>query len=238
MFLKFVYFGFHFRISPGTPNGEAPSTNVSSLKLLSQLRVMRVCSCIVSCWHLICRRFSKKNFNDSSNSKKPNLKEQGNAGSCARILTPPILSDHGAHRQLFLQLSMDKMDHMNDLQERQSGEHILLDDYNRSPTHSTTHPETDHTRLLLEHDRHAAEQLSRANIKSRIFNRSLQTRSLFFQQSLRWLSTIVLSVCIMATIIVYQKKGNFSDRDKSTYNVIFTGLSVGLGINFFVRITS
>ena len=122
--------------------------------------------------------------------------------------------------------------------ENMSSEHIMLDDYNHSSALSITDRDTDNDDLLPNHDCRTSGRTSSVNIKSQIFNRRLQTRSLFLRQSLRWLGTIILSVSIIVTMKAYQMKGNFKNRDKSTYNVIFTGLSVGLGINFFVRILS
>ena len=40
----------------------------------------------------------------------------------------------------------------------------------------------------------------------------------------------------MITMKIFEDKGTFSHRNKLLYNVIFTGLSVGLGIKFFVSI--
>lgn len=63
-----------------------------------------------------------------------------------------------------------------------------------------------------------------------------QTRSLLRPQTIRWLGTVLLSVLLVATVWIYQNKGNFTRYDKNVFNVIVTGLSVGLGINFFVSL--
>lgn len=119
-----------------------------------------------------------------------------------------------------------------------SSEHIMLVGYGHSSALSITDHDTDNDDLLPNHDCPTTGQTSSVNIKSQIFNRRLQTRSLFLRQSARWFGTISLSLCIIWTMQTYQIKGNFSNSDKSNYNVMFTGLSIELGINFFFRIRS
>lgn len=74
-------------------------------------------------------------------------------------------------------------------------------------------------------------------IAPREFDHRRQLRSLFWWQSLRWLGTLLLSTLLIATLKIYERKGNFTRRDKRALNVIMTGLSVGLAINFFVSLS-
>ncbi|KAL8759048.1 MAG: hypothetical protein Q9184_003737 [Pyrenodesmia sp. 2 TL-2023] len=62
-----------------------------------------------------------------------------------------------------------------------------------------------------------------------------QTWSLLLPHTIRWLGTVVFSVLLISVLWIYQSKGNFTRSDKNAFNIIVTGLSVGLGINFFVR---
>ena len=66
------------------------------------------------------------------------------------------------------------------------------------------------------------------------FDHRQQTFALFKQQSFRWIGTVVFSFFVIATLKTYQDKGNISPGQKTTFNVIITALSLGLGLNFFV----
>ena len=69
---------------------------------------------------------------------------------------------------------------------------------------------------------------------SRPFSSAKQTRSLLRHLVWRWLGTVVLLILILATFEIYESKGNFPSGQKITYNVVITGLSLILGLNFFV----
>ncbi|KAI4158550.1 MAG: hypothetical protein LQ342_007332 [Letrouitia transgressa] len=60
-----------------------------------------------------------------------------------------------------------------------------------------------------------------------------QTWSLLLPQTVRWLGTVTLSALLISVFRIYEKKGNFTRKDKNSFNIIGTGLSVGLGISFF-----
>ncbi|KAL8923166.1 MAG: hypothetical protein Q9208_004729 [Pyrenodesmia sp. 3 TL-2023] len=60
-----------------------------------------------------------------------------------------------------------------------------------------------------------------------------QTRSILLPHTIRWLGTVVFSVLFVSVLWIYESKGSFTRNDKNVFNVIVTGLSVGLGINFF-----
>ncbi|CAL8585112.1 hypothetical protein XPA_010690 [Xanthoria parietina] len=75
-----------------------------------------------------------------------------------------------------------------------------------------------------------------SNVHSRNLDYQEQTWSLLRPQTIRWLGTVLVSILLLATVWIYQNKGNFTRYDKNVFNVIITGLSVGLGINFFVRL--
>ena len=67
-----------------------------------------------------------------------------------------------------------------------------------------------------------------------LFSSSQQTRKLFLSQSIRWIGTLIFVIFMLATLKVYQDKDNFSHEQKYAFNTIVTGLSLGLGLNFFV----
>ena len=109
------------------------------------------------------------------------------------------------------------------LHSRQSSQTPLI-----SNRDAEVHPTGDHMGAHTNQDP--------STIEPRRFDRRRQIRSLLRPQSLRWLGTIILSALLMMTMKIYQDKGNFAHQDKLLYNVIITGLSVGLGLNFFVSI--
>lgn len=61
-----------------------------------------------------------------------------------------------------------------------------------------------------------------------------QSLTLFLQQSVRWLGTAILIISILATLKIYEKKGNFSPAQKDLFNTINIALNIGLSLNFFV----
>lgn len=50
----------------------------------------------------------------------------------------------------------------------------------------------------------------------------------------RFLVTAMVIASIIGTLKSYEKKGNFSPHQKTTFNVIITGEGLCLGLNFFV----
>ncbi|KAL8672247.1 MAG: hypothetical protein Q9168_003270 [Polycauliona sp. 1 TL-2023] len=60
-----------------------------------------------------------------------------------------------------------------------------------------------------------------------------KTYFLLLPQAIRWLTTVVFTALLVLVLWVYNRKGNFTRGDKTAFNVFVTGLSVGLGINFF-----
>lgn len=62
-----------------------------------------------------------------------------------------------------------------------------------------------------------------------------QTLTLCRTQILQWVLTAILIGFVFATIMIYERKGNMSSRQKSIFQQIITALSIGLGLNFFVR---
>lgn len=57
---------------------------------------------------------------------------------------------------------------------------------------------------------------------------------LFCRTFVRCLATTVFIAFVLATLAIYQKKGNFRSHQKTNFNVIITALSLCLGLNFFV----
>ena len=91
---------------------------------------------------------------------------------------------------------------------------------------------------------HAAEETpfqkvppASSSFQSKELDHRKQTRSLLLPQTIRWLGTMTLSALLILVIRIYENKGNVTRKDKNSFNIIVTGLSVGLGINFFVRDT-
>ncbi|KAL8672238.1 MAG: hypothetical protein Q9168_003285 [Polycauliona sp. 1 TL-2023] len=84
---------------------------------------------------------------------------------------------------------------------------------------------------------HARDESAAREISPRIQLKQLdhrqQTWSFLFPQTLCWLATVVIAALIVTVLLIYNSKGNFTRADKNVFNVIVTGLSVGLGINFF-----
>lgn len=87
--------------------------------------------------------------------------------------------------------------------------------------------------------KHGYQQSMTANTMTstaQYFDHSKQTRRLFFLYTLRWLCTVLFSSLIIATLKVYERKGNLTPSQKNTFNVIITALGLGLGLNFFVSL--
>ena len=61
-----------------------------------------------------------------------------------------------------------------------------------------------------------------------------QRYHLCFKKFCRWGVTVLFTVFIVATLMVYEKKGNFSSGHKIAFNTITTGLLLGWGLNLFV----
>lgn len=66
------------------------------------------------------------------------------------------------------------------------------------------------------------------------FNSLDQVLTLFFKQSVRWLGTAILITLIIASLKIYERKGNFPSGQKDTFNTINIALNIGLSLNFFV----
>lgn len=63
---------------------------------------------------------------------------------------------------------------------------------------------------------------------------SEQSRTPFIWQGIWWLVTFVFCAFILATIRIFEQKGNITNVQKDTFSTIVTGLILGLGLNFFV----
>lgn len=59
---------------------------------------------------------------------------------------------------------------------------------------------------------------------------------LFCKTFVRWLATTIFIAFVLATLKIYQDKGNFTSHQKANFNVIITALSLCLGLNFFVSL--
>ena len=79
-----------------------------------------------------------------------------------------------------------------------------------------------------------SEQKAAITRELQLFDSSKQTRNLFWSQCDRWFGTLIFIALMLATLKFYQDKGNFSRDQKYAFDTIVTGLSLGLGLNFFV----
>ena len=79
-----------------------------------------------------------------------------------------------------------------------------------------------------------SEQKAAITRELQLFDSSKQTRNLFWSQCGRWFGTLIFIALMLATLKFYQEKGNFSRDQKYAFDTIVTGLSLGLGLNFFV----
>ena len=145
--------------------------------------------------------------------------------------------------QIWPKIIMPRSSDANDGQ--QERDHMLPTELSQYPCPRSLHsdqtspiPPKDHVDAskghLVEHqvDEHAGKGSPTA--APRRFSRRKQIVSLLWSQSLRWVGTMIFCVLLVATMKVFEDKGNFTHTDKLIYNVIVTGLSVGLGLNFFV----
>lgn len=107
-----------------------------------------------------------------------------------------------------------------------SAEFIPLHSRATSPSGSSLDPSR------VESDVHEAP----FTVEQKALDHRKQIRSLLLPQTVRWLGTVVFSALFMIVLRIYESKRNFTRNDKNAFNVIVTGLSVGLGINFFVRL--
>ena len=73
---------------------------------------------------------------------------------------------------------------------------------------------------------------------SKIFIADNQSLKLFWPQFWRWLGTVALVAFTIATLKIFQEPGYFSHYWKRIFNTIITGLTLGLGLNFFVSLSS
>ncbi len=69
---------------------------------------------------------------------------------------------------------------------------------------------------------------------SETFDGAGQTRRLLFKRTLRWIGTVIFTALIIATLNIYEGKGNFSSDQKTVFNTIVVALILGLGLNLFV----
>ncbi|KAL8992315.1 MAG: hypothetical protein Q9169_007193 [Polycauliona sp. 2 TL-2023] len=97
------------------------------------------------------------------------------------------------------------------------------------------------TSLSASTQKHEREEAAAAHqVQSALtptyLDRRRQTWPLLIPQTLRWLATVAISALLLAVLRIYSHKGNFTGADKNAFNVIITGLSVGLGINIFAQL--
>lgn len=80
----------------------------------------------------------------------------------------------------------------------------------------------------------SVDNACRAPSPDQIFDHQQQKLVLLLKQALRWLGTVIFIGFIIATLKIYEAKGNFPADQKVTFNTILTALSLGLGLNIFV----
>lgn len=69
---------------------------------------------------------------------------------------------------------------------------------------------------------------------SKSFDPAEQTWRLFKEQGVRLAMTITFIVLIIAALKVFENRGNVSKIGKRLFNFVITGLSLLLGLGFFV----
>lgn len=57
------------------------------------------------------------------------------------------------------------------------------------------------------------------------------------QQFLRWILSVLCVVFLLASLVIYQNKGNLASNQVKTFNAISTILTLLLGLCFFVSLT-
>jgi hypothetical protein len=65
-----------------------------------------------------------------------------------------------------------------------------------------------------------------------------KTFTLCRQQILQWIVTVMLISFVVITFKICETKGNMTSSEKSTFQVIITALSIGLGLNFLLVLYS
>lgn len=70
--------------------------------------------------------------------------------------------------------------------------------------------------------------------ESKNFDPNEQTWRLFKEQGGRLSMTIVFIVLIIAALKIFEDRGNVAKFDKRVFNFVITGLSLLLGLGFFV----
>lgn len=76
------------------------------------------------------------------------------------------------------------------------------------------------------------------NPRSKTFNPREQTWRLFKELGVRLVMTIVFIALIIAALKVFESRGNVSKIGKRSFNFVITGLSLLLGLSFFVSISA
>lgn len=71
---------------------------------------------------------------------------------------------------------------------------------------------------------------------SKIFVSDEQMWKLFFPQFWRWLGTVVIIALMIAALKTFENMDYFSHYWKHLFNIVITGISLALGLNFFVRL--
>lgn len=74
--------------------------------------------------------------------------------------------------------------------------------------------------------------------ESKPFDPQAQTWRLFKEQSFRLAMTIFVIVLMVAALRIFEDQGNVSKIGKRVFNFVITGLSLLLGLGFFVSISS
>ena len=118
-----------------------------------------------------------------------------------------------------------------------------IDETSRHDSDRTSQDSRDSIELRnLQRSEHPATPFNQKSKKSspppnsKVFNSNKQTWKLFFPQFFRWLGTAIFVAFILATLKIFEKQGNFSNKSKHLFNTIITALGLGLGLNFFVSL--
>ena len=104
---------------------------------------------------------------------------------------------------------------------------------NTSPSSRAFHPPEENTTPALKE----IEEIQKPPDTSEHSQHTQQGQKLWLRFAVRWTISLAFALLIVATLKIYEQKGNFSSKHKTTFNAIITALILGLGLNIFVNAT-
>lgn len=115
------------------------------------------------------------------------------------------------------------------------GQYIPLSDLDKDSNQNVSQPHIHGTLILQLHPTDTACRMDPLGpIYPTRFEPNKQTWSLFKDQVSRLTFTVLLDTLYVASLKIYQDAGTVRHSHKHTFNVVTTGLSLALGLNFLV----